>query len=632
MNDQQRDPAFEDLLVFLRDNRGFDFTGYKRTSLMRRVCHRMNEVEVEGFDAYQDYLEVHPNEFAYLFNTILINMTSFFRDREAWDVLAKEVIPQIIEQNPANATIRVWSAGCAGGEEAYTLAMLFAEAMGIDKTTKRLKVYATDVDEDALAQARQGAYSPQATEPIPDELREKYFQLTGGQYVFHPGLRRTVVFGRHNLLQDAPISRLDLLVCRNTLIYLNAETQRRVLARFHFALKDAGYLFLGKAEMLLTHSHLFTPAHDDHRIFAKVPKTNQRDRMVVLTQAGDGAAASELGSYVRLREAAFGVAPLPQVVIDQENTLALANEEARALFDLRVQDLGRPFRDLELSYRPVELRGPIRRAQGEGHSITLEGIERTLEEGKTQYLDIILTPLRNNGNRPLGVSIAFRDVTAYYQLEEDLRRSNEELETAYEELQSTNEELETTNEELQSTVEELQTTNEELQSTNEEMETMNEELRTANQNLQSKNKELRQRTEELNQTNAFLESILASVESGVVVINRDFEILLWNDRAEEFWGLRADEVKGRSLLSLDIGLPVEKLAEPVRDFLGGEPEEKEQVITLDAINRRGQSVVVHLSNTLRRGPEGEIEGVVLLMNQVDEEENASTEKEETDGK
>jgi two-component system CheB/CheR fusion protein len=618
MNEEEKSPAFEELLVFLRDHRGFDFTGYKRSSLMRRVRRRMEAADMEGFEEYQDYLEVHPNEFAYLFNTILINVTSFFRDRQTWDFLAEEVVPQIVENASGGRQIRVWSAGCAGGEEAYTLAMVFGEALGVDAATERLKIYATDVDEDALAQARQGGYSPEAVEPVPDDLRETYFDLTGGQYVFRGDMRRTVVFGRHDLIQDAPISRLDLLVCRNTLIYLNAETQRRVLARFHFALRDSGYLFLGKAEMLLTHSHLFTPIDHNYRVFSKVPTTDRRDRMVVLTQAGDNAAANELGSYVRLREAAFGATPLAQVVVDREGTLALANEAARALFDLRDQDLGRPIQDLELSYRPVELRAPIRRAHGEGRAITLEGIERPRPEGEPQYLDIVVTPLRDNGDRSLGVSIAFEDVTRYYTLEEELRESREELETAYEELQSTNEELETTNEELQSTVEELQTTNEELQSTNEEMETMNEELRTANHELQAKNEQLRRQTEELDQTNVFLESILASVESGVVVIDQDFEILLWNGQAEDLWGLRAEEVEGRSLLSLDIGLPVEKLAEPVRTFLDDDSEETEQVIDLDAVNRRGKSILVRMSNTLRRGPEGEIEGVVLLMDRVGE--------------
>jgi two-component system CheB/CheR fusion protein len=613
MADEVKDSEFEALLDYLKRHRGFDFTDYKRTGLMRRVRRRMQAVEIADFGAYRDYLEVHPEEFAYLFNTILINVTSFFRDAEAWDYVAEYVIPQIVANRDEDETIRVWSAGCAAGEEVYTLAILFAEALGHEAVNDgRLKVYGTDIDEDALAQARQAGYSPKALEAVPSDLRERYFALVGGRYVIKNGLRRAVVFGRHDLIQDAPISRLDLLVCRNTLIYLNAETQRRVLARFHFALNDDGFLFLGKAEMLLTHAHLFTPVALQYRVFSKVSTTTPRDRMVALTQAGDNDAASELGVYVRLREAVFESSPLAQVVVDAQGVMVLANDRAQALFALDARDIGRPFRDVELSYRPVELRSVIDRAQSERRTITLDNVERNRSGGETQYLDIAVVPLCKNGDRPLGVSISFRDVTRRHDLQEELQRSNQELETAYEEVQSTNEELETTNEELQSTVEELQTTNEELQSTNEEMETMNEELRTTNEELQAKNQMLQERTEALHQANAFLESILASVKVGIVVIDRDFEILLWNERAEDLWGLREGEVVGRSLLSLDIGLPVEKLAEPVRDFLASGQEKGKELI-LDAINRTGKAIHIEITNTLRAGPEGDVEGVVLVM-------------------
>jgi two-component system CheB/CheR fusion protein len=211
----------------------------------------------------------------------------------------------------------------------------------------------------------------------------------------------------------------------------------------------------------------------------------------------------------------------------------------------------------------------------------------------------------------VGVSIIFQDATQYHQLGEELLRSRQDRETAYEELQSANEELETTNEELQSTVEELQTTNEELQSTNEEMETMNEELQSTNEELQAINAELNQRSMELNQANSFLQSILASVEVGVVVMDRDFKVMLWNNRAEDLWGLRAEEVRGQSLFSLDIGLPVEKLKEPVHAFLAGQADQKEMV--LDAVTRRGKHIQARITSTLRLGPDGEPQGVVLLM-------------------
>src|SRR5262245_6661110 len=233
---------------------------------MRRVEKRMHAVQVADFEGYGDYLEVHPEEFALLFDTILINVTSFFRDWPSWDFLRAEILPRVLDNKSPDEPVRVWSAGCASGEEAYTLAMLFAEALGAEAFQRRVKIYASDVDEHALGQARAASYTAAQLEPVPAELRERYFTVNGDRFVFRADLRRTVIFGRHDLVQDAPISRLDLLVCRNTLMYLNAETQTKILARFHFALNDTGVLFLGKAEMLLTHGNLFVPLELRHRV------------------------------------------------------------------------------------------------------------------------------------------------------------------------------------------------------------------------------------------------------------------------------------------------------------------------------------------------------------------------------
>lgn len=321
--------------------------------MTRRVSKRIQNLDVKSFGDYLDYLEVHPEEFNFLFNTILINVTGFFRDAAAWEYLKEQVLPHLIAQKKSTAQIRIWSAGCASGEEAYTLAILMAESLGADQFRQRVKIYATDVDEEALNQSRQAAYSAKDIQEIPLELRQKYFEPAGNRYIFRQDLRRSVIFGRHDLLQDAPISRLDLLVCRNTLMYFNSETQRRVLARFHFALNDTGYLFLGKAEMLLTHSNLFSPIDLKHRIFSKVSAANLRDRLIVLAQAGDDEASHRLYKHIRLRELAFDLAPIAQIVVDINGTLVLFNDKARTLFGLSTKDLSRPFQDLELSYRPI---------------------------------------------------------------------------------------------------------------------------------------------------------------------------------------------------------------------------------------------------------------------------------------
>jgi two-component system, chemotaxis family, CheB/CheR fusion protein len=265
--------AFEALLTYLKEARGFDLTGYKRSSLMRRVDRRMAQIGMTGYSEYLDHLQVHPDEFTTLFNTILINVTGFFRDGEPWDYLRTELIPQMLLDVKPEALLRVWSAGCASGEEAYTLAMVLCEVLGSDEFRRRVKIYATDVDEEGLAQARQAVYSERAVQALPEGMLERYFDVVGNQYSFRKDLRRSVIFGRNDLVQDAPISRIDLLVCRNTLMYFNAETQARMLARFHFALAPAGALFLGKAEMLLNHSNLFTPIDLKRRVFRRAGRS-----------------------------------------------------------------------------------------------------------------------------------------------------------------------------------------------------------------------------------------------------------------------------------------------------------------------------------------------------------------------
>src|SRR5689334_12649556 len=233
---------FEELLNYLKVARGFDFTAYKRSSLMRRVQRRMQMVHIDDFLNYLDYLEVHPEEFRSLFNIILINVTAFFRDPVAWEYIGEELIPRMVATRRQADPIRVWSAGCASGEEAYSLAMLLAEALGLDQFKQRVKIYATDVDEEALNQGRQATYrAKEVVGAVPDVLMERYFERQGDRYIFNKELRRSVIFGRHDLIQDAPISRVHLLVCRNCLMYLNAEAQTKVLERFHFALDDTGY-------------------------------------------------------------------------------------------------------------------------------------------------------------------------------------------------------------------------------------------------------------------------------------------------------------------------------------------------------------------------------------------------------
>jgi two-component system CheB/CheR fusion protein len=607
------DPAFETLLVHLRDNRGFDFTGYKRSSLSRRVDRRMAQVGVTDYIDYLDYLELHAEEFTALFNTILINVTGFFRDPDAWELLRTQVLPQLVAAKAPQEPLRVWSAGCASGQEAYTLAMVLAELLGPDAFRDRVKIYATDVDEEGLTQARHAAYDEREVRGIPATLLERYFERQGQVYTFRKDLRRSVIFGRNDLVQDAPISRVDLLVCRNTLMYLTAETQARILARFHFALHPAGALFLGKAEMLLSHGGLFVPIDLKRRVFRKVPR-NAPNGTTILPDTGAIATTSAPSPLDRIRDETLLAGPVAQVVVTADGLVALVNHQAEMLLGVSTRDKGRPFRDLDLSFRPLELRRYIEQAQVERRTVRV-GDAVFHRGGEALTLDVQVSPLVDHDSGVLGVTIMFNDVTESRRLQAELESAHRQLETAYEELQSTNEELETTNEELQSTVEELETTNEELQSTNEELETMNEELQSTNDELQVINEQLQERTAQVDEANGFLEAILTGLRAGVVVVAPDLSVRVWNQQAHELWGLRPEETVGQHFLTLDIGLPLEKLAPMIRRALGGEAGVQE--LTLSAVNRRGRRIGVRVLGSPLTDHDDRPAGAILMMEEAD---------------
>jgi two-component system CheB/CheR fusion protein len=563
---------------------------------------------------------VHPEEFGHL-NAILINVTSFFRDEQAWEFLRERIIPDILAKKGGDDTIRVWSAGCASGEEAYSLAILFAEALGPEKFKQRVKIYATDISDAALGRARQATYSEREMEVVGPELRKKYFTQHGGNFVFDADLRRAVVFGRHDLINDSPISRVDLLLCRNTLMYFNSETQGRILQRFHFALADDGYLMLGKAEMLLSNGDLFTPVDLKRRIARKIQRAGN-DRAWFLAPAVQGGPAGQAppqqpadparptapehrAQESDLKDAAIRSAPMAFVLVDADGMLVMANEHARTLFGLSADDIGRRFSELSICYRPVELRPYIQQAVASGAAVTLQEVEWQVPPGAVPMSsEVTVAPLLGRDGSPLGVSVSYADISQFRKLEGELRESNQALETAQEELQ-------TTNEELQSTVEELETTNEELQSTNEELETMNEELQSTNEELRTSNDELRQRSDQLDHIESFWGSVIRGLPAGMIVLDADLRVQVWNTKAEDLWGLRPDEVRGRHFMNLDFGLSTDQLRGPLREAQAGRTPEP---LVLDAVNRRGRSIRCRVELTPMGGKAPH--GVLVLMQET----------------
>ena len=608
------DPEFEALLRHIQESRGLDFRGYKRTSLRRRINLRMEAIRADSFSTYQAHLEVHPGEFENLLNTVLINVTSFFRDEEAWTSLKTQVIPQIVADAGDDRPIRIWSVGCASGEEPYSLAMLMAEQLGLAEFSRRVKIYATDLDEEALKAARLATYSPREVEGVSPEYLERYFERTNNHYAVVRDLRKYVIFGRHNVVHDAPISRIDLIVCRNLLIYLEAETQEIVLPRLHYALAPNGFLFLGKAETQLARSSLFRSVDSKHRIFAKVPQEWRRPL------GGNFLHASRSREFVPeagLVEAALNESGTAVLVIDEGGLVTLANTPARQLLSIGEADVGRPFQDLPISYRPIELRGPIDEVFGKRRAVRLEGHDYRSSTSDSIRLTIDIKPLLHPDGSAYAALLAFSDSTRMHVLQRELESAQENLENSIEELQSANEELETTNEELQSTNEELETTNEELQSTNEELETLNEEARSTNEEMEAINEELRIQAEQASGYRLHLEAVLRSMNGGIIVVDQARTIQSWNRWSENTWGLRADEVLGTALDTLDIGLPLHLMRDAMNSVLSGCEEQVER--TLTAIDRRGRQIMclVRVSGLFDEGEIGR--GLVFVVQDITEE-------------
>ena len=605
MPDPPHDENLEALLEYVSSRRNFDLRGYKRASLSRRIIKRMHAVGVDSFQSYIEILEANPGELSELFNTILINVTGLMRDPEAWDRLSDSVIPAILQAKGPNDPIRIWSVGCASGEEAYSLAVVLAEATGEDRFRQSVKVYATDADSDALVAARQGRYKEKdLVDAFGEERARRFFDFQGACGSFRSGLRRSLIFGRHDLVQDPPISRIDLVACRNTLMYFTPQVQLGVLATLQFALNPGGYLFLGNSEALVNGSQLFAAVDLRHRIFQKNGSLSENSLHSSLTPARSPSLwRTESG---RLAEAVLESGAIPQLVVDSESRIVLANREARRLFSLAPFEVGRPLREASLGLGSVDLHAPAERAIRTLQHVTVIEVALDPRPDSSVTFDAVIAPLQGGG----GAVISFVDVSRYERLRSELEQSQRELESAYEELQSAVEELETTNEELQSTNDELETTNEELHSTNEELETMNEELQSTNGELETINNELWERNSQVGQLHHFLESILGSLQSAVIILDREMHVQKWNRQAEDLWGLRNSDVVGQHFLNLDIGFPVETLRAAIRACVTG--NSTQQHLERPAVTRWGRPVMVDV-DVRSLSVDNLFAGVLILM-------------------
>jgi two-component system CheB/CheR fusion protein len=538
--------SFEQLLGELAQHHKLDLRGYKYSTLMRRTRRRMEQLRIADHRQYLDFITERPGEVNELLHTVLINITKFFRDPAAWEVLRHRVLPNLFARHQPGDTFKIWCAGCSTGEEPYSIALLVAEHLGERLNDLDIKIYGTDEDEHALQIARKGEYRLEVLHGIPTTLRH-FVQADSQKFRIDREVRRLVIFGRSNIVTDAPISHVNLLICRNLLIYFDVSAQQRIMNRLQYALHPGGVLFLGKSESQLRSSRYFAPIDTRWRLFERteVPAPLERPNIMTTTnheQHLNDRAQQELSLLRLYHNAVLDTLEPGVLIVDQQGVVIRENESARRLWKSDRKFLGGKITESILAEKCPEVVERLEAAQGSDAKTSR--FECTGPDGKE--LAVTVRPIQSDTKDLMGVLIYVEDVSP----RENLQHTVEELQATAEELQSSNEELETTNEELQSTNEELETTNEELQSTNEELETTNEELKSLNEELEDINNELGKRSKELDETNSFYKVMLDRMPWPMLLVSSDGRISRYNSGAKEFFGFATPSRDGMSLQEL----------------------------------------------------------------------------------
>lgn len=620
VEEEDREQALRAFLAHVRDRSGIDFLQYKTPTIRRRLARLMAAAGATTYEEYQRYLQQNPEAYQRLVSSFLIKVTGFFRDTQLYKVLGEQTIPQLVEAaRSGERTLRLWSAGCATGEEAYSLAILVAELLRTETEAFDVRIFATDLDEEAVAFARRGVYSRDAFEGVSEALIQRYFTPLGDAYEVGKFIRNMTVFGQHDLGQRAPFPRIDLVLCRNVLIYFTKELQQHALQLFAFSLRNGGYLVLGKAETTNPAQEFFKPRNTALKIFQRqgervlIPPSRLRGTYQPIApqsprkHAPHPAVPVPRGGEVRPASLEFVGnlifnSPLGIVVIDRRYDIVSINRSARMLLSVHGVGVGEDIIHTATAVERNALRELIDTVlRGEDGEVTRE---ITVSDGTgdgDRYLRVSAYPdtLSGGGTRAQAVVLMLIDVTSMAasrrELEQqaaqhsgelsttrarseelaqrqrqlleandeltsgnlELRNSNEQLLISLEESASSTEEIETLNEEMQATNEELETLNEELQATVEELNTTNDELEARGRSLESVSKARETALLRSEQERDTFRAALDEVEEPVVLISEDGVVLFSNAAAEpHLQGLRLD-AQGR-LLSLS-ELPKAKL-------------------------------------------------------------------------
>ena len=620
--------AIEKVCVLLRSQTGHDFSLYKRSTVYRRIERRMGLHQLDNIADYVRLLRESPQETQLLFNELLIGVTSFFRDPAVWDLLRKKIIPEILTARSAGAALRAWVPGCSTGEEAYSLAMVFKEALAQEKAVRgfSLQIFATDLDKSAIDRARQGLYPANIAGDVSAERLRRFFVQDEHGYQVSKEIREMAIFAPQNLIMDPPFTRLDILCCRNLLIYLAPELQKKLLPLFHYSLGPGGVLVLGSAETIGAATDLFAPLDSKARIFRRLDSGLRTMPIDFPTSAIRNRPHTSEVSLASTQNAAPNLQALSEQLLLQRYAPAavLTNEKGDILFIS-----GRTGKYLEPAAGKAnwniyamareglryELGAAFQKALREKCAVTQSRVRLTTDRG-VQDVDITVEPVQEPQALQGTVMVVFTDVAtraseslgkakentikpaALAQHEQELRRARDELQTTREQMQTSQEELRSANEEMQSTNEELQSTNEELTTSKEEMQSLNEELQTLNHELQSK-------VDELSRTNNDMRNLLDSTDIATLFLDDALNVRRFTPQTVKIIKLIPGDA-GRPITDLASDLIYPGLAEDAREVLRTLVFKEQSIATRDG---RWFTVRIMPYRTL----DNRIDGVVITL-------------------
>ncbi|HEX5413159.1 MAG TPA: chemotaxis protein CheB [Terriglobia bacterium] len=591
----------------LRAATGVDFTHYKSSTILRRIRRRMMLLKLESLEDYTSHLQKHRDEVEALFQDMLIHVTGFFRDPDVFEALTREVLPNLVKDRPAGTPIRVWIAGCSTGEEAYSVAMVLREFLSERSVSHEVQIFATDVNEAALEKARQGEYlETNATDVSPERLRRFFMKMPHG-YRINKSVRDLCIFARHDIGKDPPFSRLDLITCRNLLIYLGPALQKRILPVFHYALKSTGYLLLGSSETIGSFAEYFSLIDKKHKLYRARPSARAHILDLGGRTSGDvgparGEAEPEPNDGFDLQGEANRIllnrfSPPGAIIGDDFKVVHFHGRTGRYL-EPAPGDASLNLARMAREGLHVELRAAVQEARRSGHSVRKRGVLMK-QNAHMVAVDIDVIPIKGPAASTGYCLVLFQDAAPAPQAESDkaakgpkgklvpakaarreINQLTDELSQTRHILQSTIEELEATNEELRSANEESLSSNEELQSTNEELETAKEELQSANEELTTLNEELQNRNTALNVVNDDLMNLLGSVDIPILMLGQDLRIRRFTPSIQKLTNIvNADT--GRPLGDIKLKFESANLEKLVAEAIDNTAVRQAEVQTLD---------------------------------------------------